>query len=243
MKNYILLFCCIFSLTLVNAQGLGGLVNKAKTAIGGKSALSADEAGSGLKEALNLGVDQAVSFLSAKDGYFASPYKILLPEEAKTMASKLRMVPGFEKFEQDLLEKMNRSAEDAAALAKPIFVDAIKKMTFQDAMNILMGEKDAATRYLDRNTSPALNAAFLPVVQASLDKFKVREYWSNAVTAYNKIPLVKKMNPELDKYVTEKALVGMFKLVEVKEADIRTNVNSRSSDLLKKVFGQQDKKP
>ena len=121
---------------------LGGLINKAKNAVLGKSGdLSADEAGSGLKEALNVGVDQAVSFLSAKDGYYASAYKILLPEEAKTMAAKLKVIPGFSKFEEDLLEKMNRAAEDAAAQAKPIFVNAIKQMTFQDALNILMGEK------------------------------------------------------------------------------------------------------
>lgn len=229
-------------LNSVEAQGLGGLVNKAKNAVLGKSDLSADEAGSGLKEALNVGIDQAVSFLSAKDGYYASPYKILLPEEAKSMAAKLKMVPGFAKFEEDLLEKMNRAAEDAATQAKPIFVDAIKQMTFKDAMNILMGEKNAATKYLQNTTTTPLTNAFLPVIQTSLDKFKAREYWTSAVTAYNKIPLVKKMNPELDKYVTEKALLGMFQLVEKKELDIRENVNSRSSDLLKKVFAQQDKK-
>lgn len=222
---------------------LGGLINKAKNTVLGKSGdLSADEAGSGLKEALNVGVDQAVSFLSAKDGYYTSAYKILLPEEAKTMASKLKIIPGFSKFEEDLLEKMNRAAEDAAAQAKPIFVNAIKQMTFQDALNILMGEKNAATQYLQRTTTTQLTAAFIPVIQTSLDKFKAREYWASAVTAYNKIPLVKKMNPELDKYVTEKSLLGMFQLVEKKELDIRQNVDSRGSDLLKKVFAKQDKK-
>ncbi len=226
----------------VEAQ-LGGLVNKAKNAVLGKGGdLSADEAGSGLKEALNVGIDQAVSFLSAKDGYYTSPYKILMPEEAKTMAAKLKIIPGFAKFEEDLLEKMNRAAEDAASQAKPIFVNAIKQMTFKDAMNILMGEKNAATQYLQTTTTTPLTAAFLPVIQTSLDKFKAREYWASAVTAYNKIPLVKKMNPELDKYVTDKALLGMFQLVAKKELEIRENVDSRSSDLLKKVFAKQDKK-
>jgi len=137
---------------------------------------------------------------------------------------------------------MNRAAEDAAVKAKPIFIAAIKKLTFQDALNILMGNPDAATRYLQKATNDQLYAEFLPIIQASLDKVNAREYWKSAVTAYNKLPLVTKTNPELDDHVTRKALEGMFSLVEKKEKGIRSDVKLRNTDLLRKVFAKQDKK-
>lgn len=203
--------------------------------------LSQEDAGNGLKEALNNGIGEAVQFLSAKDGYFKSPYKILLPEEARTVTEKLKAVPGFANVEEDLTERMNRAAEDAAARAKPIFVAAISKLTFQDAMNILMGNQDAATRYLEKSTYTQLYGEFKPIIQEALDKVNAREYWRNAVNAYNKLPFVAKTNPELDDHVTKTALVGMFSLVEKKERGIRSDVNQRNSDLLRKVFSKQDK--
>lgn len=220
---------------------LGGLAQKADNVLKGGNPLSEEEVGNGLKAALDLGVGEAVSFLSAENGYFASPYKILIPEEARTVTSKLKAVPGFENVEANLEEKINRAAELAAAKAKPIFVNAIKGLTIRDAMNILMGEKDAATRYLESNTRNALLAEFLPVIQQSLDEVNAREYWRSAVTAYNKIPLVKKTDPELDRYVTDKALLGMFSLVEVKEVELREKPAMRNTELLRKVFAQQDK--
>jgi predicted S18 family serine protease len=114
-------------------------------------------------------------------------------------------------------------------------------MTFQDALNILMGEKDAATRYLQRTTSEALFSEFNPIIQQTLDEVNAREYWRGAVTAYNRLPLVEKTDPELDAYVTNKALEGLFSLVEKKEADIRQNPALRTSELLQKVFKRQDK--
>jgi hypothetical protein len=137
---------------------------------------------------------------------------------------------------------MNRAAEDAAVKAKPIFIEAIKKMTIQDAMNILTGNPDAATRYLQNSTYTNLYASFKPIIQTALDKVNAREYWKSAVTAYNKLPLVTKTNPELDDHVTKMALVGMFGLVEKKEKDIRSNVSLRNTDLLRRVFAKQDKK-
>ncbi len=220
------------------AQGLKDLMNKAKKELNGGSD---DETGSGLKEALNAGVKEAVDFLSTPDGYYKSAYKILLPEEVLEVTGKLKSVPGFADVEDQLIEKMNRAAEDAASKATPIFVDAIKQMTFKDAMNILMGQKDAATRYLERTTFDGLYNAFKPVVVESLDKVNARTYWRGAVTAYNKIPFVKKTNPELDDYVTRKALSGLFGMIETKEADIRSNPAARTSELLKKVFAKQDK--
>ncbi len=240
LKRSLLFFVALLSVQLAQAQ-LDGLVKKAEKAIKG-GGLSQEEAGNGLKEALNAGIGEAVDFLSAKDGYFKSPYKILVPEEARTVITKLKAVPGFGNLEADLTERMNRAAEDAATKAKPIFVSAIKKMTFQDAMNILMGNQDAATRYLEKSTYDQLYAEFKPVIQTSLDKVNAREYWKNAVTAYNKLPLVTKTNPELDDHVTKTALTGLFSLVEKKEKGIRTDVSQRNSELLKKVFAKQDNK-
>ena len=114
---------------------------------------------------------------------------------------------------------LNRAAEDAAKKAKPIFVSAITSMTFTDVMDILLGEKDAATRYLERTTSEPLFAEFMPVIQNSLDEVNAQTYWKSCVNAYNKLPFVKKVDPELDRYVTNKALAGMFGLIEKKEED------------------------
>lgn len=225
----------------LNAQAWKDKLNQAKDKLTGGAPLSQEEVGRGLKEALDAGVGEAVSFLSAEDGYYKSVYKILLPEEAQQVAGRLRAVPGFSNFEEEALMKINRAAEDAAQKAKPIFVSAIKQMTFQDAMNLLMGDKDAATRYLEKTTYDQLYSAFKPVIIESLDKFNARTYWRDGVTAYNKIPLVSKANPELDDYVAKQALLGMFSLVEKKELDIRENTGARTSDLLRKVFAKQDR--
>lgn len=219
---------------------LGKLKQQAQDVISGETPLSQEEIGAGLKEALDLGVGKAVTFLSAENGYLGSSYKILVPEEAQSVVSRLKSVPGFGNIEEKLEEKMNRAAELAVAKAKPIFVDAIKQLTFQDAMSLLMGDKDAATRYLERTTTQSLTAAFLPIIQQSLDEVNAREYWRTAVTAYNRIPLVQKTNPELDQHVTDKALAGLFGLVEVKELEIRDNPALRTSELLRKVFSKQD---
>lgn len=221
------------------AQKLGDLVNKAKKVINGEG-LSEDEMGMGLKEALNLGTGEAVDFLSAEDGFYKSVYKIALPEEAQQIVSKISTLPGFGDFETKLVERMNRAAELAASKAKPIFLSAIKNLTFKDVTNILMGEKDAATRYLERTTQEQLYDEFRPVIAAALDEVNARSLWKDAVTAYNKIPLVKKTNPELDDHVTNKSLDGVFGLIEKKEEGIRSDVNQRSSDLLRKVFAKQD---
>lgn len=219
---------------------LGQVKDKADAVLNGESPLSNEEVGNGLKEALQLGVEEAVTSLSAEDGYFGSPYKILVPEEARTVTSKLRNVPGFGNVEAELELRLNRAAELAADKATPIFVDAITGLTFQDAMNLLLGEDDAATRYLESSTSNPLTAEFLPIIQQSLDEVNARTYWREAVTAYNKIPFVKKTNPELDQYVTERALFGLFGLIEKKEAALRDNPALRQTDLLRRVFARQD---
>jgi len=231
----------ITTIGFFNASGqsdLNKLFNKAKAAV----APNEGEIGSALKEALKFGVNEAVDKLSADRGYMDSPYKILIPEEARTIIAKVKMVPGFQDVETQLIDKMNKAAELAAKKATPIFVDAITSLTIKDAMNILMGEKDAATRYLETETKTPLYNAFLPVIQSALDEVNAREYWHSVINAYNNIPFVKKVNPNLDDYVNQKALDGLFSLIEVKEAKIRDDQSQRTTDLLKRVFAQQDKK-
>lgn len=200
----------------------------------------ADIAG-GLKEALTSGVGQAVTTLAADNGYFDSPYKILLPEEARQVTDKLKFIPGFENIEQEVVRRLNRGAEDAASKARPIFVNAIKQLSFNDVMNILMGDNNAATQYLNLTTNQALYAEFNPVIINSLNKFNALEYWASAVNKYNSIPFVNKVNPDLADYVTVEALEGLFGLVAKKEAGIRTDVGQRSSDLMRRVFAKQDR--
>lgn len=214
-------------------QVLGGLTN---------DALTTGEISSGLKQALEIGIGKGSDQLSTIDGYFKSPYKILLPPEARKITDKLQKVPGFSQVEAIILEKINRGAEDAAKKAKPIFVSAIKQMTFEDALGILMGTDNAATGYLHDKTNTQLYSAFSPVIVESLDKFNARKYWSDIVEKYNKIPFVEKANPNLDDYVTKEALKGLFSMVEKEESNIRKNVSARTSSLLKKVFAKQDNK-
>lgn len=225
-------------------QNLKNILEKAKSGLTKTSAvpLNNQEVGNALKEALELGVGEAVKNLSATDGYHTSIYKILLPEEAKKVTDKLKNIPGFSKVESELVLRINRAAELAAKEAGPIFIHAIKELSFQDAIGILKGNEDAATRYLETKTDTALTSRFLPIIATALDQVNARTYWKDAVTAYNKIPLIQKVNPELDKYVTEKSIDGMFSLVQVKEKKIRTDISARTSELLKKVFGSLEKK-
>ncbi len=195
---------------------------------------------SGLKEALSKGSKSASNALSVTDGFYKSTYKILLPDEARVVTDKLKIIPGFGNVEEIILEKINRAAEDAAKNAAPIFIAAIKEMTIQDAMGILKGEKDAATRYLERTTYQALYNEFQPIVLHSLNTFKAVDYWEDAVDKYNKIPFVQKVNPRIDDHVATKELEALFDLVEKKEYKIRTDINERSTDLLRRVFPEQD---
>jgi hypothetical protein len=202
--------------------------------------LTSQEIASGLKQALEIGIGEGSDALAKVDGYFKSPYKILLPPEARKVTDKLRAVPGFAQVEEIILEKINRGAEDAASRAKPIFTSAIRSMTFNDALGILMGQKNAATTYLHASTYSPLYTEFHPVIVNSLNKFNAIEYWADAVNTYNKIPFVEKVNPSLDAYVTDEALKGLFGMVEKKELQIRTDISERTTDLLKKVFAKQD---
>ncbi len=201
---------------------------------------SMDEIGRGLKEALTNGITKGANALAQKDGYFKSAYKILLPSDVRNVTDKLKNIPGFSNIENELLEKMNRGAEDAAKEAAPIFVSAIRGLTFQDASNILLGSDNAATQFLNRTTNQPLYDKFKPKIVSSLDKIGANQLWTKAIGTYNKIPLVTKINSDLSDYVTKEALKGLFKKIEEEEKNIRRNKGSRSSELLKKVFAKQD---
>jgi hypothetical protein len=230
--KYILLFITTISLWSCDPKQLGQLLET--------GALSNEEIASGLKEALDLGVDKSVKTLSAQNGYYASVYKIVLPPEAQKVTSKLRSIPGFTNLEEEAVKKINKAAEDAASKAGPIFVNAIKQMTFSDALNILMGEKDAATQYLIKTTYASLYGEFKPVMVNSLNSFGALDYYADAVKTYNKIPFVEKVNPDLADYVATKALDGLFALIKEKEMGIRSDISQRTSGLLRKVFARQD---
>jgi hypothetical protein len=208
----------------------------------GTGVLSQAEIGNGLKEALNNGITKQVSKLTATDGFFKNEtVKILLPEELQTVDKKLRQI-GMGKLADEGLKVINRAAEDAVKEATPIFVDAVKQMSFNDAKNILMGNESSATTYLQNTTSTDLYTKFSPVIKNSYTKVGADKVWKEIITKYNSIPLVKKVNPDLTDYTTKKAMEGVFKMIAVEEKDIRTNLASRSSDLLRKVFALQDQK-
>ena len=164
-----------------------------------------------------------------------------LQGELKKVDKQLRQM-GMGKLADQGLELLNRAAEDAVKEATPIFVDAVKQMTFNDAKNILMGNESSATTYLQNTTSTALYAKFNPVIKNSYTKVGADKIWNQMITRYNAIPLVKKVNPDLTDYTTNKAMDGVFKMIAVEEKNIRTNLTARSSDLLKRVFALQDKK-
>ncbi len=195
----------------------------------------------GLKEALHNGITKEVSKLAVTDGFFKNEaVKILLPDELKKVDKTLRDL-GLSSLADEGLKVLNRAAEDAVKEATPIFVSAVRGMTFTDARNILLGNDTSATTYLQNTTSAQLYAKFNPVVKNSLGKVGADKVWNQIITKYNAVPLVKKVNPDLNDYVTNQAMNGVFKMVAVEEKDIRNNLSARTSDLLKRVFALQDK--
>lgn len=241
MKKGICAACGIvlLSVSVCNGQILNKIKSNVEKAIESteESGLTEGEVAAGLKEAITRGVTVGVEKLSKADGYFKDPeIKIPLPQEAKDVEKTLRQM-GQGKKVDEAIESLNRAAEDAAHAAKDIFVTAIKNMTLTDAMGILNGQDDAATQYLSKSTRSALVAKFEPIVQVSLDKVGATKHWNTIFTTYNKIPLVKKVNPNLSEYATNKAIDGLFVQIAKQEREIRKNPAARVTDLLKKVFG------
>ncbi len=194
---------------------------------------------SGLKEALSVGTGNAVTSTSKLDGYFANQaIKILLPDNIQKAADVLRKV-GYQRQVDDFILSMNRAAENAAPKARQFFVDAIKQMSIQDAMKILRGGDTAATDYFKSKTFDSLYTAFKPSVATSMDKVGVTKSYKDMMGGYTKaVPFARTESVDLDHYVTNKALDGLFYMIGQEEKNIRTNPAARVTDLLKTVFGK-----
>ena len=242
MKKTIYLACSIvlFSVSTATAQfdKLKKTVDKKIEAVKPSSVgLSQEEVGAGLKEALTKGIEKGVDQLSKPDGFFKDlSIKIPLPEEANKVETKLRSI-GQGKKVDETIESINRAAEDATTASKDIFVEAIKGMSINDAMSILRGDENAATKFLDKSTRADLISKFEPIVKISLDKVGATKNWNTIFSTYNKLPFVEKVNPDLVEYATGKAIDGLFIQIAKEELKIRQDPAARVTDLLKKVFG------
>ena len=202
-----------------------------------KGGLTENDAAAGIREALIKGTSEGVKIVSQVNGYLGNPtIKIPFPENAKEVENKLRAL-GLGSQCDEVVTSINRAAEDAAKSAEQVFVSAIKAMSISDAINIVKGSNDAATRYLEKTTSAELKAKFSPIIKASLDKVDATRLWADVINQYNQIPFIKKQNPDLVGYVTDKAIAGLFVMVAQEEAKIRKDPVARTTELLKKVFG------
>ncbi len=248
MKKVILFGCILFSFSLSSQTMLEKLKHKkdsiekaAKEKVHNATAttptLTNEEVIKGLKEALTVGTNNSSGLASKMDGFYKNP-RIFIPwpEEAQDMKVKLTKM-GMSKKIAEFETSLNRAAEEAALKAAPVFIDAVTNMSVQDGFAILKGVDTAATNYLRKTTYSPLKDKFLPVVKEAVAKVKVTSYWQPLATAYNKLPGVKKQNPNLDEYVTNKAINGLMLLIADEEIKIRKDPMARVTDLLKKVFG------
>jgi hypothetical protein len=211
--------------SLTGLPGIGGSVTE-------------QEAVQGIRQALDKGVSTGINFLNKENGFFGNQaYKLFLPPDARKIENIMRDV-GLGKTVDKAILQINRAAEDAVGYATPIFTEAIREMTIQDAWNIIRGEQDAATRYFREKTTAKLTAAFAPIIQRSLDKLEATRHYTDIINGYNRLPTTfNKLNPDLPSYVTEKAVDALFDQIAKEEANIRANPRARTTEILKKVFG------
>ncbi|MCB0479230.1 MAG: DUF4197 domain-containing protein [Crocinitomicaceae bacterium] len=247
-KIYLLLFAVVMTVlscdTIKEAESsVNNVLNGGNSGNSG-GGLTNDEVISGLKSALEVGIKNATNLTSQLDGFNKNlEIRVPWPEDAQDARQKLidlGMKSQVEKFE----ETLNRAAEEASKGAVDIFVKAITSMTISDAMGILKGNDNAATEYLKKTTTDALKEKFRPIVQSAIDKVELTKYWNPLMTAYNKTTMLSgkpKINPDLKEFVTDKAITGLFKMVEKEEKKIRKDPIARVNDILKKVFGSLDK--
>ncbi|MCU0469161.1 MAG: DUF4197 domain-containing protein [Arcicella sp.] len=241
MRKLILVTAMMATMSSCQSQNLGNILKQANDVLGGTTsgALTTEEIGRGLKEALTVGIKNSSSQASALNGYLGNQtIKLLFPPEAQKVEQKLRDI-GLGNECDKFITALNRGAEKAAEKAVPIFVDAITQMTIQDALGILRGDKDAATNYLKRTSSQALTNAFAPIMQDAISSTGATKMYGDIANTYNKIPFTQKVNPDLQQYATQKAIDGLFLLVAQEELKIRENPTARVTDLLKRVFGGQ----
>ena len=219
-------------------KGVGALPKKAHTGNSSASATDDKTTGAGIKEALAVGTERAVKSLSAVDGYFGNKaVKILMPSSIQKVAKVASMV-GFQKQVDEFVLSMNRAAEAAAPMAADYFGDAIRNMTLEDVRGIMTGGNTAATDFFRRKTRKQLYDAFKPVVSKKVDEVGATRAYKDMMGRYENVPLVSSQSLDLDDYVTNKSLDGLFYMVGEEEKKIRTNPVARTTDLLKTVFGK-----
>jgi hypothetical protein len=224
---------------------LGGVISSVGSVLGsatsGGGSMTESKASEGLKAALKAGTDLASNNLGAVDGFLANAaVKILFPPEAKKVESTLRSI-GMNKVCDDVIVSVNRAAESAVVEAKPIFAAAITNMSIQDAIGILTGGQNSATEYLKNSSGQALMQKFQPIIKSNLDKANATKYWGDVMGAYNNVPFVQKVNPDLTQFVTQKAIDGIFMMVAQEELKIRQNPTARIGSIIQDVFGWADK--
>ncbi len=243
LKRSLLVLLGVFCLHTSQAQILNKLkkLSQSKTTTTSTNSLSSiteTDAASAIKEALANGVSAGIQKLNKTDGFFGSDiYKMLLPDDAVKIGNTLRQL-GMGKLVDNAILQINRSAEKAMGFAAPIFVDAIKQMTLTDALNLVKGGNTSATEYFKSKTTDKLKAAFAPVIKGSLDSTMATKYYGDLITSYNKLPTTfNKVNPDLQDFVTTRAVNALFDQIGKEEANIRANPVARTTDILKKVFG------
>ena len=232
MKRYLLLFVSV-GLLSTGCGSLGGLP-------GYPTSYTEGEAAEGIRQALSQGTSTAILNLNKQDGFFGNQtYKLFLPPDASKIEYTLRDL-GLGNIVDRAILQINRAAETAVGEAKPIFVDAVRQMTISDAINIVKGERDAATQYFRDKTTDKLIAAFSPIIKQALDRTNATRYYGDAINAYNKLPTTfNKLNPDLPSYVTQKSVAALFDQIAQEEANIRANPAARTTEILKKVFGKR----
>ncbi len=205
----------------------------------GEPGLTEEEVARGLKQALNVGTENAVQHLSKENALYGDPkLRIPFPQDAVIVEQKLREL-GMGQLVDNFIEQMNHGAEEAMTKAKPVFVEAISEMTIQDAWSLLKGEDNAATMYFKNKTYDKLYDLFKPQLTNTLNQMQVTQLWTEVMTAYNKLPFQEKVNADLPDYVTKQALDRLFMQIQLEEEKIRENPQARITELLKKVFSRQ----
>lgn len=247
MKKIVFIFCALVFFASCDSAKVLKTLEDIVDASAGSGGVSNIEIGAGLKEALNIGIVKGASAVSKTDGFLKNPQiKIPWPSEVQKVANTLNQF-GMNGLVDKVETSLNRAAEKAAIEAKPIFMAAIKQLTFQDVMSILQGNDNAATEYLKRTTSTELMSKFQPIIKNSLNNVNATKYWDDVAKAVDK-PLIKQVlnvdigQVNLDEYVTGKALDGLFTMVAKEELKIRKDPVARTSDILKRVFSLQDNK-
>jgi ABC-type transporter MlaC component len=230
MKRYF--FALAISCGIISCETLSNLPSSVPVTI------TEADAAQGIREALDQGVGRGISTLNKPDGFFGNQaYKVLLPPDAQKIENTLRSL-GMDGVVDKAILQINRAAEDAVGFARPIFLEAIREMTIADAINIIRGQKNAATEYFRQKTTEKLTAAFSPVVRSSLERFNATKYYTDVISTYNNFPTtINKINPDLPSYVVDRTVTALFDQVAQEEARIRENPVARTSEILKKVFG------